>query len=434
MGGKKNVIPSLQDVLRDVSERLFANHSLSALYINCSAIGKIEGICGKKIYTDVVEKIHEVMVKMKGKEIRNDDILASSGTGSEEFLVFLAGKRDKTDFFPSDLESLCTRVADFLNISIHPVTFPYLRGGPKISVGYAITIHNPLKRDERLINRLIEDARLMSNYHEFKRLMRYKEKLQELILKESVKTIFQPIVDFRHHKIIGYEALTRGPEGTEFENPYTLFDAAAETDLLFELDRLCRKKSLLNAKGLGAGLRLFMNCLPSAVLDPSFKDTSLESLLKKAGIPAAGIVFEFTEREAIDNYALFNDAVRQFTNLGFAIAVDDAGSGFSSLETIVELCPHFLKLDISLIRGIEKNFLKQELIKAIRTLSEQMGSTVIAEGIETGQELLTLRRLGITIGQGFLFARPGPAFPAPQYSEEKPVGSPASSDGLPEHL
>ncbi len=110
--------------------------------------------------------------------------------------------------------------------------------------------------------------------------MRNKEKLQELILKESIRTVFHPIVDLVKNEILGYEALTRGPAGTEYENPYILFDIAQETDLLFELDRLCRKKALQNAFGINPKHKLFLNCLPSAVLDPEFRDAYLQSFLK----------------------------------------------------------------------------------------------------------------------------------------------------------
>lgn len=409
---EKENIHTLQQKIDDVGKILTSSRSLAALYINCSKINKIEGLFGKKTYLDTVKKIHDVIMEMRGKFIRRDDIIVSLASGSEEFAVFLSEKRTQQTFGPSDLDTLCGRINDYLSETIFPVTFPYLRGGPKIMVGYAVVIYNPLMREERLINKLIDDAKLMSTYHEFKRVMRYKEKLQEIILKESIRTLFQPIVDFSEKKIIGYEALSRGPEGTEFENPYILFDAAGESDLLFELDRLCRKKALENAVGLEHDCKLFVNCLPSMVLDPEFKDEYLKSMLEQLKMNAVNIVFEVTEREAIENYDLFNEAIKYYTDLGFAIAVDDTGSGFSSLETVVELKPQYVKLDISLVRGIEKNILKQELIKAILGLSRQMNSMVIAEGIETIEELNALKKIGITIGQGFLFTRPGPAFPA----------------------
>lgn len=404
-------IPAYLEVIDDISALMVNNLSLSALYINCSRINKIERLFGKKVYLDVIKKLHELILNLKGSEIRKDDIIVANNSTGDEFYVFLSKKREDKSFFPNDLEFLCDRITDLLNNLVAPITFPFLRGRPKIVVGYAVLIHNPLIRDERLINKLMDDARLMSTYQEFKRLMRNKEKLQELILKGSIRTVFHPIVDLISNKIMGYEALTRGPEGTEYENPYILFDIAEETDLLFELDRLCRKKALQNARGLNPDHKLFLNCLPSAVLDPEFRDSYLKSFLEDLKINPLNVVLEVTEREAIENYDLFKEAVQYYSDLGFAIAVDDTGAGYSSLETVVELKPQYIKLDISIVRGINKNILKQELIKAIMGLSRQMKSVVIAEGIETEEELETLREIGIMVGQGFLFAKPAPPFP-----------------------
>jgi EAL domain-containing protein (putative c-di-GMP-specific phosphodiesterase class I) len=123
------------------------------------------------------------------------------------------------------------------------------------------------------------------------------------------------------------------------------------------------------------------------------------------------VVLEVTEREAVEDYDLFKEAATYYSDIGFAIAVDDTGAGYSSLETVVELKPKYIKLDISIIREIDKNILKQELIKAIVGLSKKMHSIVIAEGIETEEELNTLKEIGINFGQGFLFGKPAPPFP-----------------------
>jgi EAL domain-containing protein (putative c-di-GMP-specific phosphodiesterase class I) len=408
---QKSAIPLYQDAVDEISDILVNNKSLAALYINFSKMKDIEKNFGKKIYLDVMNELHALLCAMKGKQIRHDDIIVSNNTSGDEYVLFLSKKREEKEFYPADTENLCERIYDWLNDKVTPISFPYLRGRPKIDVGYAIVLHNPLVRDERLINRLIDDAKHMSTYYKFKRMMRNKEKLQELILKESIKTVFHPIVDIINNEILGYEALTRGPVGTEYENPYILFDIAQETDLMFELDRLCRKKALQNSLGIKPEHKLFLNCLPSAVLDPEFRDAYLQSFLKDLNINPFNIVLEVTEREAIENYDLFKEAVQYFSDIGFAIAVDDTGAGFSSLETVIELQPAYIKLDISIVREIDKNILKQELIKAIVGLSRQMDSLVIAEGIETREELDTLKNIGITCGQGFLFAKPAPPFP-----------------------
>ncbi|UCE78028.1 MAG: EAL domain-containing protein [Nitrospiraceae bacterium] len=408
---RESIIPSYQEVIEEVNSAFVSNNALSALYVNCSKLNNIEKHFGKKVYMDILKKIHVVLNNLKGKQIRIDDIIVSTEVASDEYIIFLSKKRVDLEFSPTGLENLCERITEYLNDSISPITFQYLRGRPKIVVGYAVIIHNPLIRDERLMNKLIEDAKLMSTYQDFKRLMRNKEKLQELILKESIRTFFHPIVDLTNNSVIGYEALTRGPAETEYEHPYILFDVAEDTDLLFELDQLCRKKALENAKGILPGLKLFVNCLPSAVLDPKFRDTYLRDCLRDLDLNPSTIVLEVTERQAIEQYDLFMEAAQYYADMGFAIAVDDTGAGYSSLETVVELKPQYIKLDISIVREIDKNILKQELIKAIVGLSKQMRSTVIAEGVETVGELNTLKEIGIKFGQGFLFAKPGPPFP-----------------------
>lgn len=407
----KDLIPTYHELIEDIRSLLVNNSVLGALYINCSKINKIEKTFGKKIYNDILTQVKNIILDMQGKEMRHNDIVATVTPESDEFLIFLDKKREDRTFYPTDLESLCERVTDRLNDSVFPITFPYLRSRPRISVGYAVVLHNPLIKGERLINKLVDDAKLMSNYQEYKRLMHNKEKIQELIIKETIETVFQPIISFEDNKIIGYEALSRGPQGTEYENPYLLFDAAAEADILFELDRLCRKKALLNAKSISPMYRLFINCLPSAVHDPEFKDAYLKSFLNEVKIKPVNIVLEITEREAIENYDLFKEAVSYYSGLGFAIAVDDTGTGYSGLETLFELKPDFIKIDISIVRAIDKNIVKQELARALIAIAKELNSTVIAEGVETEDELNTLKKIGIPLGQGFLFARPGPAFP-----------------------
>jgi EAL domain-containing protein (putative c-di-GMP-specific phosphodiesterase class I) len=137
----------------------------------------------------------------------------------------------------------------------------------------------------------------------------------------------------------------------------------------------------------------------------------LESLLEDSNINPFNVVLEVTEREAVKDYDLFKEAATYYSDIGFAIAIDDTGTGYSSLESVVELKPKYIKLDISLIRRIYKNILKQELIKAIVGLSKKMHSIVIAEGIEAEDELNTLKEIGINFGQGFFFAKPAPPFP-----------------------
>ena len=399
------------DLIEKIKEILTTNSSLGLLYIDFSKIAKIEQVFGKKIYGDIQSELKGVVLEMKGQEILQDDIVSMDNLDGSEFLIFLSKKTEGKDFNAEGFEALCNKVSDYMNNSASKIIFPYLKTGAKIAVGYSVVLHNPLIKEERLINRLIDDAKLMADYREFKRIMHTKETIQELIIKENISTLFHPVVDLKTLEIMGYEALSRGPENTEYRNPSALFDAAAEAGLLLELDRLCRKKALINARCISPRFKLFINCLPSAIHDPEFRGEYLKAFIEEVAINPANIILEVTEKEAVENFDSFKKAVAYSSDTGFAVAVDDTGSGFSSLEMVVELKPQFIKLAMSIIRDIDGNILKQELIKAINSLSQKINSTIIAEGIETEEELKVLQDIGIPYGQGFLFGQP--AFPFP---------------------
>ena len=409
----ETTLPTYHEELKQIRSILVGDGSLALLFIDASKLNKIEQGFGKVIYRNVLKALTELILGMKGREIRQSDLISLYGAEGEQYLIFLSRKREDRQFQSSDLESLVDRVARAINTGLASAVYPYQKTEPRIAVGHAIIIYNPLIQEERQIYKLIEDAKIMSQYQQLRQTMRNKEKIQELILKEQIHTHFQPIVRLTDFDVLGYEALSRGPEGTEYELPYHLFGVATEADLVFELDRLCRRKAFLNSGRLQEGCRLFINCLPATIHDPAFKGEALDKLLQAIHLPPSRVVMEISEKDAIDNYPVFRAAVNYYTDLGFAIAVDDTGAGHSSLETVVELKPQFLKLDISLVCGIDKNPVKQELLRAIQTLAKSMNSTVIAEGIETQQELDTLSSLGVSFGQGFMIARPSPDFIMP---------------------
>jgi EAL domain-containing protein (putative c-di-GMP-specific phosphodiesterase class I) len=144
--------------------------------------------------------------------------------------------------------------------------------------------------------------------------------------------------------------------------------------------------------------------------DPDFQSAELVERLGQLGLAPDQVVFELTEKYAIENYTLFGEAVRNFTEMGFSIAVDDIGAGHSGLEKIAHLHPGYLKFDMELVREIDHSYVRREMVKALKILADKMESTIIAEGIERQEELETLLELGIPYGQGFLLGRPEPLF------------------------
>ncbi len=414
-------LPLYLDALDKIEKQLVEDNALGMLYIDVARLDRIESTFGSEVYEEIIIKISNTLREMKGKIIRNDDELTMSEPEGSSFCIFLSEKRRdklKGNLTRDDVEVVSDRVHTHLFSKLFFIMYPYVKERPRISVGYSFVVNNPLIKPRRLIYKLVEEAKQISKLQKTRSEVKNKEKLQRIILDEKIVTLFQPIVDINTFEIIGYEALTRGPLKTEFETPIMLFALAEETGLVFELDRLCRKKAIMNAKNIKEDMMLFINTLPTSIHDPDFRGKFLTEFLHDVKIKPDNLVFEITERSAIDNYPVFKEAVNYYTDIGVAIAIDDTGAGYSSLESIIELKPGYLKFDKNMVKDIDKSFIKKEMLRTLQSMAKNINAQVIAEGIETPEELQTLRDLGIPLGQGYLIARPGPPFPKVDYKEK----------------
>ncbi len=233
-----------------------------------------------------------------------------------------------------------------------------------------------------------------------------------LTLKSNqVSTMFQPIIDLTTGKLFGVEALSRGPAGSPFESPLALFPAAEQAGCLFQLEHLCRRQAITIAAGQGLRGKLFLNINPQVVNDPAFEAGTTMRNLEILGFNPNNVVFEITERQAISDYASFCRALEHYRCQGFMVAVDDAGAGYSSLQAISELRPDFVKLDMSLVRDLNSNPVRMAICEALIGLAHRIDARVIAEGIESGEELRTLASLGARYGQGYFLGRPVRSIP-----------------------
>jgi len=272
--------------------------------------------------------------------------------------------------------------------------------------GYATVERDPTVRFERLMERAIDKTREMSGRQLENEMMRSYISLQKIISQGSIVTFFQPIVSLQDLDILGYEALTRGPEDSGFDDPEVLFSYAENTNLILELERLCRRNALKSAQALHLDRKLFLNSSARAILDSDFTPDHIAEFVAELGLDKRNVVLEITERIAIQEWDTFKKVLRQFRNHGFKIAVDDIGAGYSSLQAIAELEPDFLKFDVSLVRNINESLIKRGLLETLVALSHKIRAQLIAEGVETKLEFQTLRSLGVPLGQGYFFASP----------------------------
>ncbi|MGH9366456.1 MAG: EAL domain-containing protein [Thermoanaerobaculia bacterium] len=262
---------------------------------------------------------------------------------------------------------------------------------------------NPRVRPSRhLIRNLAEAAKIVSQRQTREKLDLCAE-LKGVIGRRKLHAVFQPVRHLPDGRILGYEALIRGPEGSTLEQPNVLFAVAHENEMSVELETLCLEtifRKLPRAVNTG---RLFVNASSRLLRHPIFLD---DRNLKAINRSHADVVVEISEKEMVGDYATFAEIVRTIRGAKLKIAIDDAGSGYSGLETILNLRPDYIKVADSLVRNLESDPIKREIIASLAAIGSRIGAIVIAEGIEREEERRALVDLGIPYGQGFLLGKP----------------------------
>ena len=215
---------------------------------------------------------------------------------------------------------------------------------------------------------------------------------------------FQPIVDVTNRTVFAHEALVRGKGG---EGAGVVLDQVSATNR-YAFDQLCRTTAIELATGLNlaeAGASLSINFLPNAVYEPKACIRVTLAAAMRTGFPVSGIIFEFTENESIETNHLLN-ILRSYRAMGFRTAIDDFGAGYAGLGLLTKFQPDIVKLDMDLIRDIDKDPIKRVVVRRTLEMLADLGIQPVCEGIETQGEYEALRDLGVTLMQGYLFAKP----------------------------
>ena len=213
---------------------------------------------------------------------------------------------------------------------------------------------------------------------------------------------FQPIVDVAALSIFSYEALVRGPDGA----PAARVFGRVPPDDLHMFDQQSRVAAIESAARLHLPCKLNLNFLPrSLYTSPAAVSSALEAA-ERSGITPDRLVLEITEGEVIDDHAAFGRVVNEFRRSGLQLAIDDFGAGYAGLTMLADFQPDLLKLDMTLVRGIEGSGPRQAIVRAIMQACVDLGIDVIAEGVETLKEYRWFRDAGVTLFQGYLFGRP----------------------------
>ncbi len=223
----------------------------------------------------------------------------------------------------------------------------------------------------------------------------------------AIVTVFQPIYDLRSGRPRGFEALSRPMPGSGFADATELFTAAEAFGRTVELDLASLATSVGNFARLGLPGSLTLNISPRSLESDQFSVHGLAQLLQRHGIDSRRVVLELTEREAVEDMERLSRAVDACRAAGMRIAADDVGAGNAGLRLLAQLRFDIVKIDLSLVQDGVIRVTSQEIVQTLKDLADRWGALVIAEGIETVEQLEFVRSLGIRAGQGYLLGRPG---------------------------
>lgn len=390
----------------NVARNIFSTRQMALLYFQLIDLHLFENFYGPSVVFQAMERAAKALNSLSKEYLPGYRSIKQLDMGS--YIVIFDSKKMGTQ----DVLNLLVKFKPVLREEINSTVFPLTGQKADLAVGYSFLTSSNGNGFEDAIYKATMDARQASlckiDFNELPLL----EELKSIIDKPEINILYQPILDFKTNRILGWESLARGPKDSQFFTPLALFDFAEETGLLFPLERTCREQAIKHLGDFDKTQKLFLNIHPKTLVDPKFKTGETLRLLKKFGLSPENVVFEITERHSTRNFTLFYESLNHYRNQGYLVAVDDLGAGYNGLFSIAEIKPDFIKIDMSLTRGVESNPAKRALVEAIITFADKMDSKVIAEGIETKSQLEALISMGAHFGQGYYLSRPG--FPKPE--------------------
>jgi EAL domain-containing protein (putative c-di-GMP-specific phosphodiesterase class I)/GGDEF domain-containing protein len=397
--------PTLPVMMERGREMLERTGRMTILYIEFVRYSKLEEIYGWQKLDEVLQTtanaVREFYDRQRGRTEEN--LLMVSHAGDDDF-IFFTDLRDSREAAEMRINEIGEQLESDVRQRIERDHGEDIGGLFGIYVGASTVFRNPKIRTERIIYRGIREAAQAARSVEHRERSRKVADLKTTLREGAVYIEYHPIVVAATGEVYGYEALARGSL-RGLRSPEVMFSVAEEANLIWELSRLCRRRAI---EGIQANLEphqlLFLNIDPHDFRDPTFRYLDIDDLGIKE---PERIVLEITERIAITDYPVFQEYLRAFREQGFRFAVDDAGSGYAGLGSIANLSPDYIKLDISLISGIDTNFMKQNLVETMVAFANDHGIRVIAEGVEREEEYETVKGIGVHLAQGFLFHQPG---------------------------
>lgn len=387
-------------LLQKISTHLKQGH-VGLIYLDIETLELIEAKCGRSYTEQLLFACRTAIDELRPL---HPDVFEAKTVG-DDFFLYVACTDEPNETVRASLAVLgeAFRAGAERRLRQRYPDMPEL----KLGFGYALLQESVEKELETLLytamKQAIRHAKERGVPPETGGLM---QEFHTILKERLVVPHYQPIVSLSDGAVFGYEALTRGPEGSALRSPLDLFRIAEETGKLYAFDKMTRERAIAGCIGLGRQQRLFLN-IPAHILhDPDFSGGRTLSLLEEQGLTPNNVVFEITERSSIEDFTTAKRVIAHYRSQGYSIAIDDAGAGYSSLQAIAEIQPDYIKVDRSLVKDIHKEKVKEYIFETFMTFSKRLNIQVIAEGIECAEELDKLTTMGVHYAQGFYLGKP----------------------------
>ena len=399
---RATALPTLPIVLDRVKEILIDHGEIGIIFIDIEQFEAIEAEYGWAFFDELLCNVGQIISAEAKERFRNPLVTCHRTGGSSFYIFFETQGQDLT------AENANERVANDLRQRLIDTTrkrFPLLAAEQiGFFVGSARIDYRPQIRLERQVYAGMQTATDAVRDAEQQRKRQLTRELRDIIRRKRITTLFQPIVRARESTVFGYEILTRGPSNSSFRNSDMLFSFAREAKLAWALEAIALEGALKRLRQVDLLDRKFLLNLEAEMFGES--EFRIHEMVSYFSEHRGHFVFELTERAAIEDYAVFRRLLDEFREKGIEVAIDDAGSGYASLEAIAALAPDYLKITKGLISALPKEPIKQDLVKMLVELAGKTGARTLAEGIETVEEYEACRELGIDLMQGYYIAHP----------------------------
>lgn len=405
---RPTTLPCLREVLGELVARVQERRAQGVLLFDGSRLRSWEQQHGAQALDVILGLLGDALESMRTPELLGEDALVVFEHPASDRLLVFPGSSSLSTLPIVDLEELVYRVQSELGQSFRSQQLFHQEALEQIAAGSGLILHERTVDPQRSIYRAMRYALQDAQAAHLEAQRRRNRIVGRVIAHQRIQTWFQPIVTLPDRAVFGFEALSRPQETDARKLGVHLFVAASRADLDNALDRTCRDLSIQRRPALQEARKLFINCLPNTFYDDMDELEGLLTHWHKEGLAPHQLVFEITENITRKQAQRILRNVRSLRSRGYRFALDDVGTGMANMELLAELQPDFIKMDMSLTIGLSTSPGKRELAMYLLDLAKRYDAHLIAEGIETEQDLEVLLDLGVPLGQGFLLGRPTP--------------------------